>query len=74
MNVTEVVPDKKTLGKQFKKDSQLIIEQLKRMTECDIEEMEKSLNDKGYACQTILLLLLLANWSQLSFTITVGLC
>ena len=53
MNVTEVVPDKKTLGKQFKKDSQVIIEQLKRMTECDIEEMEKSLNDKGYDCQTI---------------------
>ena len=45
--MTEVVPDKKLIGRQFKKDSQPIMELLKRMTECDIEEMETSFKEKG---------------------------
>ena len=47
MDVTEVVPDRKLIGRQFKKESQPIMEYLKRMTVCDIEEMETSFKEKG---------------------------
>jgi glycyl-tRNA synthetase len=47
VDVVEVVPDRKVLGKQFKKDSQLIAEYLKGLSECDIGELEKSLKEKG---------------------------
>ena len=50
VDVVEVVPDRKVLGKQFKKDSQLIAEYLKGLSECDIGELEKSLKEKGYVC------------------------
>ena len=45
--MTEAVTDKKLIGRQFKKDSQPILEHLKKMTVCDIEEMEASFKDKG---------------------------
>ena len=45
--VTEVVPNKAAMGKQFKGDSKSVMAYLEKLTECDIAELEKQLTETG---------------------------
>lgn len=47
IDVFEAVPNKATLGKEFKKDAKIITEELAKLSVKDVEELEATLNSTG---------------------------
>jgi glycyl-tRNA synthetase len=45
--LSEAVPNKGGIGKSFKKEAKVIMEQLAAMSPDEVAEMDKSLTDKG---------------------------
>ncbi|XP_002739603.2 glycine--tRNA ligase-like [Saccoglossus kowalevskii] len=47
INVVEVQPQKSIIGKEFKREAKAIMEFLLSFNECDVEELESALKEKG---------------------------
>ena len=50
VDVVEVVPEKPTIGKAFKKEGKVVMDYLAQMDKQSIKEFEDKLTDSGWVC------------------------
>ena len=50
VDVVEVVPEKPTIGKAFKKEGKVVMDYLAQMDKESIKEFEDKLTDSGWVC------------------------